>query len=148
MYATEILKLYPMLTSFLLSPKLWSYLLYTTDDLKMKKKESTNTVTSRQVVKEMYSEANVTVLCVYSWNYISGFSADTQHLDHWFVSLVPIRLYSTGRRYMCVSVNTDQYGVALRRTGGILSVIRFRWPATWVLSKTQNHRMGSGWKGP
>lgn len=50
----------------LAEPKAVKLLAYTTDDLKMKKKGSTNTVTSRQVVKEMYSEANVTVLCVYS----------------------------------------------------------------------------------
>lgn len=50
----------------LAEPNAVKLLAYTTDDLKMKKKESTNTVTSRQVVKEMYSEANVTVLCVYS----------------------------------------------------------------------------------
>ena len=37
---------------------------YTADDLKMKK-ESTNTVTSSQIVKEIYLEANVVVLCVY-----------------------------------------------------------------------------------
>lgn len=41
-------------------------LAYATDDLKMKKQESTNTVTSSQVAKEMCLEANVMVLCIYS----------------------------------------------------------------------------------
>jgi len=38
---------------------------------------------------------------------------------------------------VCVSVNTDQSGVALRRAGKVVfRVMRFRSPATWVLSRT------------
>lgn len=81
----------------LAQPKAVKLLAYTTDDLKMKKKKYKH-CNSQPDNKGNVLEVNVIVLCVYSWNHISGFSADTSQWSKCWVSLVPIRLYGTGRR--------------------------------------------------
>lgn len=83
----------------LAQPKAVKLLAYTTDDLKMKKKKYKH-CNSQPGNKGNVSEVNVIVLCVYSWNYILGFSADTSQWSKCWVSLVPIRLYGTGRRHV------------------------------------------------